>query len=100
MRISNLILRLAGSLSLLTLAATISPVLGQTVDTVAPLGKEPAPVPAVPPAPAPAPLSPGVADVVKMLNAKVDPDVVKTYIANSGTAYRLSAEEIVAMKQR
>src|ERR1017187_4271887 len=32
--------------------------------------------------------SPGVADIVKMVDAKVDAEVIKTYIKNSPTAYR------------
>ena len=42
--------------------------------------------------------SPGVADIVKMVDAKVDPEVVKTYIQNSPTAYNPSATEIIALK--
>ena len=42
--------------------------------------------------------SPGVADIVKMVDAKVDPDVVLTYIKNSPTAYNPSATEIIALK--
>jgi hypothetical protein len=42
--------------------------------------------------------SPGVADIVKMVDAKVDPEVVKTYIQNSPTAYNPSATEIIALR--
>jgi multisubunit Na+/H+ antiporter MnhG subunit len=42
--------------------------------------------------------SPGVADIVKMVDAKVDPEVVKTYIQHSPTAYNPSATEIIALK--
>ena len=43
-------------------------------------------------------LSPGVADIVKMVDAKVDPEVIKTYIQNSPTAYNPSATEIIALR--
>jgi hypothetical protein len=42
--------------------------------------------------------SPGVADIVKMVDAKVDPGVVRTYIEHSPTAYNPSAMEIIALK--
>ena len=42
--------------------------------------------------------SPGVADIVKMVDAKVDPEVIKTYIQHSPTAYNPSATEIIALK--
>src|SRR5690349_8417938 len=43
--------------------------------------------------------SAGVSDVLKMVDAKVDPVVIKAYIQNSSTAYNPSANEIVALKQ-
>jgi hypothetical protein len=42
--------------------------------------------------------SPGVADIVKMVEAKVDPEVIKTYVKSSSTAYNPSATEIIALK--
>jgi len=42
--------------------------------------------------------SPGVADIVKMVDAKVDAEVIKTYVKNSPTAYNPSATEIIALK--
>lgn len=45
-------------------------------------------------------LSAGVADILKMVDAKVDPEVIKTYINNSPTAYNPSASEIIALKDR
>ena len=42
--------------------------------------------------------SPGVADIVKMVEAKVDAEVIKTYIQNSPTAYSPSATEIIALR--
>ncbi|HZR18122.1 MAG TPA: hypothetical protein VFE51_12580 [Verrucomicrobiae bacterium] len=56
------------------------------------------------PATAPAELqvrfSPGVRDVLKMLDAKVDVSTVEAYIKNSQTVYNLSANEIIALKRR
>jgi hypothetical protein len=42
--------------------------------------------------------SAGVADIVKMVDAKVDTEVISTYIKNSPTAYNPSATEIIALK--
>src|ERR1017187_2987998 len=44
--------------------------------------------------------SPGVADIIKMVDAKVDVEVIKIYIKNSPTAYNPSATEIIALKDR
>src|ERR1035441_1619223 len=44
--------------------------------------------------------SPGVADIAKLVDAKVDAEVIKTYIKNSPTAYNPSATEIIALKDR
>ena len=44
--------------------------------------------------------SPGVADVVKLVDAKVDTEVIKTYVKTSPTAYNPSATEIIALKDR
>src|ERR1017187_5252541 len=44
--------------------------------------------------------SPGIADIVKLADAKVDAEVIKTYINNSPTAYNPSATEIIALKDR
>ena len=44
--------------------------------------------------------SPGVADIVKLADAKVDAEVIKTYIRNSPTAYNPSATEIIALKDQ
>ncbi|MCX6928145.1 MAG: hypothetical protein NT154_33780, partial [Verrucomicrobia bacterium] len=42
--------------------------------------------------------SSGLADIVKMVDAKVDPEVIKTYIKSAPTAYNPSATEIIALK--
>src|SRR5258708_13908267 len=44
--------------------------------------------------------SPGVADVVKMADAKVDPEIIKAYIHSSPVAYSPSASEIIALNDR
>lgn len=44
--------------------------------------------------------SPGVRDVLKMLDAKIDPAVVKAYINNSMILFNPTANEIIALKQR
>src|SRR5690242_4584449 len=42
----------------------------------------------------------GVNDVLKMLDAKVDPAVIRAYINNSTTAFNPTAQEIIALKRR
>jgi len=56
-------------------------------------------------APAPAPerssvprFSPSAQEIVNMLEAKVDPEVIKAYIKNSPVPYNLSAAEIIDLK--
>jgi hypothetical protein len=44
--------------------------------------------------------SAGVADILKMVDAGVSPDVVKAYVKTSPIAYNLSASEIIALKDR
>ncbi len=44
--------------------------------------------------------SPGIADVVRMVEAKVDPTVIRTYIKNSKIRYNPTAEEIIILKQK
>jgi hypothetical protein len=44
--------------------------------------------------------SPGVVDIVKLVDAKVDAEVIKTYIKNSPTAYNPNASELIALKDR
>src|SRR5438094_6619934 len=44
--------------------------------------------------------SPGIGDILKMVDAKVDVTVIKAYIKNSPTAYNPNANEIIALKQR
>src|SRR5262245_23155164 len=51
--------------------------------------------------PAEAPhFSPGIADILKMFDAKVDIEVIRTYISNSAVPYYLNASEIILLKQR
>ena len=42
--------------------------------------------------------SPGAQEIVSMLEAKVDPEIVKAYIKNSPAPYNLSAAEIIDLK--
>src|SRR2546422_6084589 len=44
--------------------------------------------------------SPGIGEVLKMVDAKVDGTIIKAYIKNSPTAYNPNANEIIALKQR
>jgi len=54
--------------------------------------------PAVPAAPVR--LSYGVADVLKLAKAHVSEDTIIAYVANSGTAYNLTVNEIVYLKEQ
>ena len=73
------------------------PLTSRAINAV-PLGAQPdANAPQTVPAPR---YSPGVADIVKLVDAKVDVEVVKTYIKNSPTAYNPNATEIIALKDR
>jgi hypothetical protein len=42
--------------------------------------------------------SPAVTDVVKMVDAKVDPSVIKAFIQNSTTTFNPSASDLIALK--
>jgi len=53
-----------------------------------------------PPIPAPVSFSPGIRDIVKMLDAKVDVGVIQSYIKHSPTAFNPTASEIIELKQR
>jgi hypothetical protein len=44
--------------------------------------------------------SAGIADIVKLTDAKVDPEVIKTFIKSSQVAYNPSADELIALKNR
>ena len=71
-----------------------APVVSPAINAVAPVNPEAAAAPTAPGAR----FSPGVADIVKMVEAKVDPEVIKTYVKSSSTAYNPSATEIIALK--
>jgi len=76
------------------------PVASRAINSVAPAtGTVNQGAAAAPTAPA-ATFSPGVADVVKMVEAKVDPEVIKTYVKSSPTAYNPNATEIIALKDK
>ena len=44
--------------------------------------------------------SPGTREILKMLDAKVDPGVIRAYINNAPIAFNPTATEIIALKQR
>ncbi len=44
--------------------------------------------------------SPGIVDIVRMVQAKVDPEVILAYIKNSPVPYNPGAGEIIALKAR
>src|SRR5256885_13075547 len=43
--------------------------------------------------------SPGIGDVVKMVDAKIEADVIVAYINSSRTPYNPSVNEIIALKE-
>src|SRR6516164_1030360 len=43
--------------------------------------------------------TPALRDILKMVDAKVDPNVIKAYIKNAPIAYNPTASEIIALKQ-
>ena len=81
----------------------VAPAAAVTVDTPAtdtvPNGIQIAPAPLATENTTPK-YSAGFQDVLKMLDAKVNAEVIKEYIKNSPTGYDLSAGEIVALKKR
>ncbi len=44
--------------------------------------------------------SQGLADILKLVEARVPPDVIKAFITNSTVAYNPSAAEVIALQQR
>ena len=44
--------------------------------------------------------SAGVADVLKMVDAKVDAGIIQAYVKSSSVAYNLNAGEIIALRDR
>jgi hypothetical protein len=79
--------------------STSSPDTAQPPEAASPA---PQPTPSSAPAPAahaiqfPKP----VMDVLRLVDAKVGPDVIKAFIQNSSVPYHLSADQIVALKER
>src|ERR1035441_9907454 len=81
-------------------SAECAPVASRAINAVTPAtGAVNQSVAAPPTAPA-ARYSPGVTDIMKMVDAKVDAQVIKSYIKTSPTAYSPSANEIIALKGR
>jgi len=97
MRISSLSLLI--SLGVSALLPQVLPAQEASVTLSAPpVNVSPAPPP--PAAVDPAKLPYGVADVVKLARAQVSEDVITTYVMNSGTAYNLSPNEIVYLRDQ
>lgn len=71
---------------------TATPAVTATAET------KPAPTPKTAAA-APA-LSPGVAEIVKMAAAGVDAEIVRNFVAQSKTPYALTANDIIALKEK
>jgi len=51
------------------------------------------------PRPVPVRLSPGAADIVRMTDAKVAPEVVKVYVETAPAGFNLTAGDIIALKE-
>ena len=77
-----------------------APVASRAINSVAPGTGGVAQDAAVAPTAPAARFSPGIADIVRLVDAKVDAEVIKTYVRNSPTAYNPSATEIIALKNR
>ncbi|MFT5030692.1 MAG: hypothetical protein ACI9VS_003149 [Candidatus Binatia bacterium] len=45
-------------------------------------------------------LSPGVEDIIKLVAAGVDAEIVRNYVAHSKTPYTLTANDIIALKEK
>jgi len=75
-----------------------SPFALKAINVVSP-GRPAVQVPATPAAP-PAKYSAGIAEIVKMVDAKIDPDVIQAYVKSSRIAYNPTANEIIALKDR
>jgi hypothetical protein len=93
---------LTGAL-VLTITTTIPTsafsITAEQPDVIAPLGTVAAPAVAPTESPPAATYSAGVAEIVKMVDAKVDPQVIKAYIKNSPIPYSPTSSEIIALKE-
>jgi len=78
---------------LILAAFVVSPAHALTGDTIAPLSAQTQAAPGVS-------YAPGVQEIMKMVEAKVDPAVLQAYIKNSPTAYTLSADVIIDLKKK
>jgi hypothetical protein len=99
MNLSNPVgaLFLTASLAGMYLTPSAQAVTAEASANNAPSVTEVAPAPQTPPA---LRFSPGIQEILKMLDAKVDVEVIKVYIKNSTAPYNPSASEIIALKQR
>ena len=77
-----------------------TPVTSTAINSVAPAVAAVAQDTSTGPETTPLKLAPGVADILKMMDAKVDPEVIETYVRNSSAAFNPSAAEIIALKNR
>ncbi len=83
-----------------TLSVAATKVANSSLEPVAAAATQPAPT-ATQSTQAPAiRFSPPVAEVLRLVDAKVDPAVIKAFIHNYPAPYRLSAEQIIALKNR
>jgi hypothetical protein len=83
-----------------TLAVGVSALLGVCATGFA-LETESAPPPAPPNANQPLTAwSAGMPEILKMLDAKVDPEVIKAYVKNSPYGYHPTASELIALRDR
>ena len=89
---SHLAITLCAVGGLLVLCA---PPAGEAINTVASNAAAVQPDAAPQAVAAPAHNSAGVDEVLKMVDAKVDPSVIAAYVRGSGVAYSLSANEII-----
>src|SRR5689334_22411408 len=90
---------LAAVLAIIASALPVSLLAVEHVDVIAPLGTVDN-LNAVAPQPATvANYSAGVSDILKMIDAKVDPEVVKAFVKSSQAAYNPTASEIIELKK-
>src|SRR5262245_5498264 len=98
-RTFSLPLSVLGALCLPFAPGSFQAVSAATVAAEGDTAAAPSAAPSTPTA-APTHYSAGVAEILKMVDAKVDPDVITAYVKNSSTAYNPTASEIIALRGR
>ncbi len=88
---------LKGFLAATAIVAFCAPLSSLAINTVE-SPSAPAPADSAPRALVAPRYSTGVAEVLKMTAAKIDPEVIKAYVRNSSTAYNPTVNEIIGMK--